>query len=225
MWPWINSQALFSLLNQWFLVKHLKVLEVFLNDVQAGWLIKVTNVPVTIIWTGEEDQRRGERDLPFMSMQRENWVYTIFQFYVIVDQIFLVSTLFAPVSWPPVHTVLPLCGTYPTGDVWREHLTTYFLLAKHGCNLTTHNPWYFRGMKRFAWCCCISNRSFHLFIFLWEQWTFFSQFYLYEHPLQGFPSMFSFIFCILLFCLSSQTDFTDSLLLHSELALWVSSWF
>lgn len=63
MWPWVNSQALFSLLNQWFLIKHLKVLEVFLNDMQAGWLIKVTNVPVAIIWTGEEDQGRGEREI------------------------------------------------------------------------------------------------------------------------------------------------------------------
>lgn len=50
-------------------MKHLEVLKVFLNDMQAGWLIKVANVPVAILWTREE-----ERDFPFMSTHTENCV-------------------------------------------------------------------------------------------------------------------------------------------------------
>lgn len=56
-----------------------------------------------------------------------------------------------------------------------------------------HISWYFKGMKRFAWCCLIyHNWLLHLFIFSWNC-EHFSPVYFY---VQNVQSTFFFLFCI-----------------------------
>lgn len=53
MWCGINSQALFGLLNQRFSYGTLASVTFFPDDTQAGWLIKLADVPVAILWMRE----------------------------------------------------------------------------------------------------------------------------------------------------------------------------